>query len=511
MIEKFLAGSMRGGAVAVAIAGIGIAGWFAGSKFVAWQDVAAKGPQVSLAAASPQSSPAGFEDLVDRVKPTVVGVRARIEQDESENLPGGGTSPDRSFGSKDDDSDTPRGRVANSQGSGFFISSDGYVVTTNHVVEHGDRIEITTDDGGVRSATLVGSDPKTDLALLKVEGGGAFPVARMAAKPPRIGQWVLAVGNPFGLGGTVTAGIVSAGARDIKIAAYNDFVQIDAPVNQGNSGGPAFDINGEVVGVNSAIFSPTGGSVGIGFAIPAETVKTIAAELKDKGSVRRGWIGVEIQPVTPDLAEALGLDKQTRGVVVAELQPDSPAAKAGIRPGDVIRALGSEAVGDDRQIVKRVGGMAPGQSIEMGMLRGGEARTVKVAIGELPVSRGKAATSPGKQENAAKENAAKENAARKESAAKADGAAKLGLTLMPAESLGIHRDGVVVTEVDPNGAAAETGVGIGDIILDVSGSAMKTPIDVVKALRDARGQGKRVALARVRSNDATRYIAIPVS
>jgi serine protease Do len=502
MTEKVLAGRMRRAVVVVAIAGVGIAGWLAGSKSIAWQDVAAKGPQAWLAAASPQSSPPGFEDLVDRVKPTVVGVRARIEQDDSENEAGRGTSPDRSFGApKDDDSDTPRGRVANSQGSGFFISSDGYVVTTNHVVEHGDRIEITTDDGGVRSAVLIGSDPKTDLALLKVEGGGEFPVARIAARPPRIGQWVIAVGNPFGLGGTVTAGIVSAGARDIKIAAYNDFVQIDAPVNQGNSGGPAFDINGEVVGVNSAIFSPTGGSVGIGFAIPAETVRTIAAELKDKGSVRRGWIGVEIQPITPDVAEALGLDKQTRGVVVAELQPDSPAAKAGIRPGDVIRTLGGEAVGDDRQIVKRVGRMAPGQSIDMGMLRNGEARTVKVTIGELPVSRGKAAASSGHQENAAG----------KETAAKANGAARLGLTLMPAESLGIHREGVVVTEVDPNGTAAETGVGIGDIILDVSGSAMKTPVDVARALRDARGQGKRVALARVRSNDATRYIAIPVS
>jgi serine protease Do len=436
----------------------------------------------------------GFEDLVDRVKPTVVGVRARVEQDAEDEGSFGRGSLERFFGSPKDDSDAPHPRFATSQGSGFFISSDGYIVTTSHLVEHGDRIEVTTDDGGIHSAVLVGADPKTDLALLKVEGG-EFPAVRMADRPPRIGQWVIAVGNPFGLGGTVTAGIVSAGTRDIKVGSYNDFVQIDAPVNQGNSGGPTFDVKGNVVGVNSAIFSPTGGSVGIGFAIPAETVKTIVAKLKDKGVVTRGWIGVEIQPVTPDVAEGLGLDKQMAGVVVAELQPGSPAVTAGIMAGDVIRTLGGEPVNDDREVVRRVGDMTPGQSVELSVLRKREEKTVTVTIGELPISRSKGPANTERQEG---------------SATGSNGAANLGLKLTPAENLGLDRQGVIVTEIDPGGVAAESGIAIGDIILDVSGDVMKSPGDVQKALADARNQGKHVALARVRSNETTRYIAIPV-
>jgi len=493
MTGKSISEKMRRAAFVVAALGTGIVGWLAGSQVFGWRDA----PVVLDSAGGSQSSmrSSGFEDLVDRVKPTVVGVSARVQQDARDaESPGRGTDLDRLFGSPKEQSDTAPTRFAISQGSGFFISPDGYVVTTNHLIEHGDRIEVTTDDGAIHSAALVGADQKTDLALLKVEREGKFPAARMADKPPRIGQWVIAVGNPFGLGGTVTAGIVSAGARDIKVGTYNDFVQIDAPVNQGNSGGPTFDIAGNVIGVNSAIFSPTGGSVGIGFAIPAETVKTITAKLREKGAVTRGWMGVEIQPVTPDLAEGLGLDKQMGGVVVAELVPDSPAAKAGIVPGDVIKTLDGEPVRDDRQVVKRVSDMSPGRSIELGMLRKREQKSVNVTIGEFPTSSNKEGV----------------NTERREQPTKGNAAPNLGLKLTPAESLGLQRQGVVVTEVDPGGVAAESGIAIGDIILDVSDNVVKTPVDFHKALSDARNQGRHVALARIKSNAATRYIAIPV-
>ena len=235
------------------------------------------------------------------------------------------------------------------QGSGFFISADGYAVTNNHVVDKAESVEVTADDGKTYTAKVIGTDPRTDLALIKVDGRNDFPFVRLAETPPRIGDWVLAVGNPFGLGGTVTAGIVSARGRDIGAGPYDDFIQIDAPVNKGNSGGPTFDVDGNVIGVNTAIFSPSGGSVGIAFAIPAETVKTVVAQLKDKGSVTRGWIGVQIQPVTHDIADSLGI-KTAEGALVAEPQADSPAAKAGIKAGDVIVKVNGDPVKDARML-----------------------------------------------------------------------------------------------------------------------------------------------------------------
>jgi serine protease Do len=224
-----------------------------------------------------------------------------------------------------------RGRVVQGQGSGFFISADGFAVTNNHVVDGADKVEVTTDDGKTYTAKVIGTDQRTDLALIKVEGSSNFPFAKLADAKPRIGDWVLAVGNPFGLGGTVTAGIVSASGRDIGNGPYDDFIQIDAPVNKGNSGGPAFDTNGEVMGVNTAIYSPSGGSVGIAFSIPASTVKTVVAQLKDKGSVSRGWIGVQIQPVTSDIADSLGM-KKAEGALVAEPQANGPAARPASSP-----------------------------------------------------------------------------------------------------------------------------------------------------------------------------------
>ncbi len=295
--------------------------------------------------------PVGFADIVEKVKPAVISVRVKLDAGAKMmgfegSLPFPPNSPMERFfrrfglpeGTNPDEQRAPRNRLVTGQGSGFFITADGYAVTNNHVVDKADTVEITTDDGKTYTAKVIGTDPRTDIALIKVEGRSDFPYVKLADHAPRIGDWVLAVGNPFGLGGTVTAGIVSARGRDIGAGPYDDFIQIDAPVNKGNSGGPTFDVDGNVIGVNTAIFSPSGGSVGIAFAIPASTVKSVVAQLKDKGTVTRGWIGVQIQPITAEIAESIGL-KKAEGALVSDPQANGPAAKAGIEAGDVITAV----------------------------------------------------------------------------------------------------------------------------------------------------------------------------
>jgi serine protease Do len=347
--------------------------------------------------------PIGFADIVERVKPSVISVKININEkvakdddssknDDSPFQPG---SPMerffRRFGGPDGLPPGLRGGprggrgAVTGQGSGFFISADGYAVTNNHVVDGADKVEVTTDDGKTYSAKVIGTDARTDVALIKVEDSSNFPFAKLSDGKPRIGDWVLAVGNPFGLGGTVTAGIVSAIGRDIGNGPYDDFIQIDAPVNKGNSGGPAFNTEGEVMGVNTAIYSPSGGSVGIAFSIPASTVKNVIAQLKDKGSVSRGWIGVQIQPVTPDIADSLGL-KKAEGALVTEPQANGPAAKAGIESGDVITAVNGETVKDARELARTIGGMAPGNAVKLNVLHKGQDKVINLTLGQLPNS-----------------------------------------------------------------------------------------------------------------------------
>src|SRR5216683_2658394 len=417
--------------------------------------------------------PVGFADIVERVKPSVISVKVNINEklakddsannnDDSPFQPG---SPMerffRRFGGPDGMPPGlrggPRGRGAvTGQGSGFFISADGYAVTNNHVVDGADKVEVTTDDGKTYTAKVIGTDARTDVALIKVEGGSNFPFAKLSDGKPRIGDWVLAVGNPFGLGGTVTAGIVSASGRDIGNGPYDDFIQIDAPVNKGNSGGPAFDTSGEVMGVNTAIYSPSGGSVGIAFSIPAQTVKSVVAQLKDKGSVSRGWIGVQIQPVTADIADSLGL-KKAEGALVAEPQANGPAAKAGIESGDVITAVNGESVKDARELARTIGALAPGNAVKLNVLHKGQDKVINLTLGQLP--------------NSVEAKADTDNSD-KGGATKGTDVPKLGLSLAPANSVA--------------GAVRE-------------------------AINAARTDNKNSVLMRIKSGGSSRFVAVPLA
>jgi serine protease Do len=480
------------------VAGLGVAGAAIGPNAL-YQ----AGLSNYAAAGEIAQRPAGFADLVERVKPAVISVRVKAKADSEmmnfDDMPFPQNSPMerffRRFGMPDEENmprrqHQPHGQFVTGQGSGFFIAADGYAVTNNHVVDKAKAVEITTDDGKTFDAKVIGTDPRTDLALIKVDGRSDFPFVKIADTTPRIGDWVVAVGNPFGLGGTVTAGIVSARGRDIGSSPYDDFIQIDAPVNKGNSGGPTFDMEGNVIGVNTAIFSPSGGSVGIAFDIPAETVKTVIAQLKDKGFVSRGWIGVQIQPVTSDIAEGLGL-KGTEGALVTEPQAYSPAAKAGIVSGDVITAVNAHAVKDAHDLAKQIGSMTPGATIELTVWRKGEEKSFSLTLGELPKSREARATNP-------------------DSDAAGTGLPKLGMTVAPAgEVAGSGPEGVVVTEVDPEGVASEHGLKSGDVLLEVGGSKVATAADVRKAIGEAQKNGKHAVLMRVKSDDTTKFVAIP--
>ncbi len=351
----------------------------------------------------PVAAVPSFADVVERVKPAVVSVRVKTRVAAANAGAEGGPRfavpqvPDdhplaelfRRFEGQgrpgQGPGEGPRrgpGRPGSSQGSGFFVSGDGYLVTNNHVVDNAAEVQVVMDDGRTLDAKVVGTDPKTDLALVKVNEAGDYPYVRLAAEKGRVGDWVVAIGNPFGLGGTVTAGIVSAQHRDIGSGPYDDYMQIDAAVNRGNSGGPTFNLKGEVAGVNTAIFSPSGGNVGIAFAIPAHVVQRVVADLKANGSVTRGFIGVQIQPVTKEIAEAIDL-KEARGALVAEAQKGTPAERAGVRAGDVIVAVNGEPVKDARELSRKVAAIAPGTRVPLKILRGGREQTLELEIGRL--------------------------------------------------------------------------------------------------------------------------------
>jgi len=474
--------ALRAGIVALAAAGV-----FAGAGIVPQLQV------VSRAGAQTITRAIGFADIVDRVKPAVISVRVKIDAGKrtKETSPFSKDSPLDRFYRRFGQPDTPEGGTAprgrnfvTGQGSGFFISADGYAVTNFHVVDKADNVEVTADDGRIFTAKVIGADQRSDVALIKVDGAGTLPFVRFADTSPRIGDWVIAVGNPFGLGGTVTAGIISARGRDIGAGPYDDFIQIDAAVNRGNSGGPTFDIEGNVIGVNSAIVSPTGGSVGIAFAIPADTVKAVVAQLKDRGKVTRGWIGVQIQEVTPDLAEDLGL-KAPRGALVAEPQAGAPAAKAGIETGDVIVAINGKEARDSREVARTISNLAPGTTAAIGVIRKGQEKTFNIVLGNLPDQR----------EANANPEAPKQ---------RGTSVARLGVLVAPGA------DGVVVTNVDPDGVAAEQGFQAGDVILQVAGKKVASAVELRNAIDAAQKSGKHTVVMRVKSADGIKFVAVPV-
>jgi serine protease Do len=456
----------------------------------------------------------GFADVVERVSPAVVSVRvtSRVEpaSDQGGNfsfdIPGledlprdhpmrrffrefrGENFEGRRFGNRER---MPRARPS-SQGSGFFISEDGYLVTNNHVVQGGTEFTVVMDDGTEYSAELVGTDPRTDLAVLKVDEEREFTYVAFADdQATRVGDWVVAVGNPFGLGGTVTAGIISARGRDIGAGPYDDFIQIDAAVNRGNSGGPAFNLNGEVVGVNTAIFSPSGGNVGIAFAIPSSTARDVVGSLVENGMVMRGWLGVQIQPVNDEIAESLGMERAS-GALVSEAQTNGPARDVGINAGDVITAVDGRNVASPRELARLIGGNAPGSDVEVTVWRNGTSETVTVTLGELPNDQQASLAPSGTQQAPAEDG----------EAALAD----FGLVVVPAED----GSGLLVTDVDPDSLAAERGITAGDIIVAVNSSTVTDASDVAAAVAQASQSGRRAVLLQVSRDDANRFIALPI-
>jgi serine protease Do len=492
--------SKRRGVLLASVAAIGAAVILGGPG--GYQPVMLGGTAAhAVEAAQPR---AGFADLIERVKPAVISVRVKIEQDDQTVGQGEGMQQQqfsdnegmqrffRQFGLPQAPNmrQGTRKQFITGQGSGFFISADGYAVTNFHVVDHAKTVQIQTDSGKTYTAKVVGTDQKTDLALIKVDADKAFPFVSFADKAPRVGDWVIAVGNPFGLSGSATAGIVSARGRDIGSGPYDDFIQIDAPINKGNSGGPTFDIDGNVVAVNTAIYSPSGGSVGIGFGIPSETVKTVVAKLKDKGFVERGWIGVKVQGVTEGMAESLGM-KNVEGAIVDEAQADGPAAKAGVETGDVITAVNGDAVKDSRDLAKKIGALSPGAKVTLGIQRKGEQKKLSFTLQQMPNDK-QAKADEGSQQSE-------------------DNVPHLGLTLAPADAVsGAGGKGLVVTGIDADGAAAEHGLQTGDVILDVGGRSVSSVSQMRKVLAEAKSNGRSNVLMRVKSGNGTRFVALPL-
>ncbi len=441
----------------------------------------------------------GFADMVERVRGAVVSVKVKMKEPASNDEQADNSDqPDmqqndpfqefmRRFGEMQNQGRRIEPRSGIALGSGFIISADGYVVTNNHVVDHATEVTITLDNGKTHDAKIIGVDKKTDLALLKIKDGGDYPFVSFTSTTPRVGDWVVAVGNPFGLGGTVTAGIVSARGRDIGSGPYDDYLQIDAPVNRGNSGGPTFNVNGEVVGVNTAIYSPSGGSVGIGFDIPSDVVKQVVAQLKDKGYVARGWIGVEIQPVTSEIADSVGL-KDAHGALVADAQKDSPAKAAGIRSGDVVLDVNGNAVDTPRDLARTIAALGPDQNANLTIWRDGAEKHVDVKLGNMPNDVKEAKLDQTDGDKSSLDN--------------------MGLSLAPAASRGAGQTGVVITNLSPDSAAAQSGLRPGDVITEVGGAQVSKPADVVAAVDAAKKSGRKAVLFRVKTQDGTRYVAL---
>ncbi|MCX8998445.1 Do family serine endopeptidase [Rhizobiaceae bacterium BDR2-2] len=463
---------------------------------------------------------ASFANVVDAVSPAVVSVRVQsnVQAAADESGPSFGfggrgfdSLPDdhplkrffREFGgpglNNPDGRNAPRQRGRGplrpvSQGSGFFISEDGYLVTNNHVVNDGAAFTVVLNDGTELDAKLVGKDSRTDLAVLKVDANRKFTYVQFADDTKvRVGDWVVAVGNPFGLGGTVTAGIISARGRDIGAGPYDDFIQVDAAVNRGNSGGPTFNLEGEVVGINTAIFSPggSGGNVGIAFAIPATTAKDVVASLIKDGKIERGWLGVQIQPVTKDIADSLGLAEASGALVVSPTE-NSPGEKAGMKQGDIVTAINGDTVKDARDLARKVASYAPGAEVEVSVWRNGKSEALKVTLGDMPAET--AAVDDGSGDQSQGQSQSQQEIA------------KLGVSVTPSPD----GNGLDIVDVDPDSQAAARGIKAGEKISAINNQPVKSADEAVQVIENARKDGRGRALFQIESDQGSRFVAVPI-
>jgi len=507
-------GVAAAGVAAAALAGGGVR-WT--PTFAALRDHRLPVTDVSTATifAPPPGAPLSFADIFDKVSPAVVTIDVTSHVDARAAIAHGLHIPGLPFnvvppapkgggGGDDGDDSAPAGPKAQSSGSGFFISADGYIVTNNHVVENADDIKVTLKDGREMPAKIIGRDEATDLAVIKVDGS-TFPFVDFEnSAKPRVGDWVIAVGNPFGLGGTATAGIVSAYGRDIG-DSFVDFIQIDAPINRGNSGGPTFDIYGRVIGVNSAIFSPSGGSVGIGFAIPADVADSITKQLIAGGKVTRGYLGATIQNVTPEIAESMGM-KGRKGALVAELAPGGPAEKAGLQSGDVVVDLNGHPVSSSIELTRMVAMSHTGDILHVTVLRGGKQQSIDVKSGTRP-SEGQLALNGREDENGGGQPDTPE----------AQHPNALGMTLGALDEatrrrLGIAADvhGAVVLSVKSSSDAGEKGLHAGDLLVRAGDVGVMGPADVQAAVTKAKHDGMTSILIGVRRDGHTLFIPLKI-
>jgi serine protease Do len=474
----------------------------------------------SATAPAPMLQQESFAPLVKKVLPAVVNIsvtesgKASPMADEDEPSQGFRQSPfdemlrkffDQQGRNNPFDEEGPQGggvkRIA--LGSGFIIDADGHIVTNRHVVGDSSKVEVTLQSGDKYTAKIVGKDARTDLAVLKIDAGKPLPYVNFGnSDGAEIGDWVVAVGNPFGLGGSVTTGIISARGRDIHTGQFDDFLQIDAPINRGNSGGPTFNLRGEVIGINTAIYSPNGGSVGIGFAVPSNSAKTVVAQLEEHGKVERGWLGVQIQEITPAIGSSLGL-KSDHGALVAVVTPDSPGGAAGLKQGDVIVGFNGNEVSKMRDLPRFVSATAPGTKATLTVWRDGKESQVDVKLGEMPENPQVAAAGNEDQGQAQPSE---------------DHVSTMGLHLAPLTRdvrselhLGQSVRGVVITGVDNGSLADNLGLSRGDVIMSINQQPTNSPQEAADRLRDIAKSPNRTALLLLNRHGVTQYIGIELS
>ena len=513
--KEFMLGAAGGLAFAAALTAGGVIDWPAAraeTPAAAARPLSPSAGAAGLAFAPPQGAPLSFADIFDQVAPAVVqiNVRTRIATPNTVTIPGtpfrfqlppGATPP----GGQDEDGDQDRGIQGMGTGSGFFITQDGYIVTNNHVVENAEEITVVLSDERELTARLVGRDEGTDLAVLKVEGD-AFPfVSFEETAKPRVGDWVIAVGNPFGLGGTATAGIVSAQGRDVggRETPFNDFLQIDAAINRGNSGGPTFDIYGRVIGVYSAIYSPTGGSVGIGFAIPADVAKPITDRLMRGETIQRGYLGVQIGDVAPALRESMGLAADFRGAFVNEVTPGGPGEAGGLQAGDIVVAINGETIRGASELTRRVGAARPGETLRLDIMRDGRRQTVNVRSGTRPSTAelyGGAQGAPGQRPE--------DRPSASPSSTEVAGLSVTPITpaLRTRYSIPETVQGLVITEV--SSVHRQVGFQPGYVILRAGNRAAASVADFEAAVAESRRAGRNTVFLLVRTPDGNSPVAL---